>query len=103
LNNETLSDRKSKALFHHRLLEAFKHTFNQRSILGDDHVEDMSKIEANLLDENFINQIRSKIDDRKTYPSSYYGPESGKETPGTTHISVLANDDAVSLTSTINI
>ncbi len=102
MNNQTLSNSKSNALFHHRLLEVFKHSYNQRSLLGDNNIEDMSLVEANLLDDNFVNKIRSKINDEKTFPSSYYGAEAGKETPGTTHISVLANDGAVSLSSTIN-
>ena len=84
------------------MIETFKHTYYQRSLLGDDNIENMTSIEQNLLDEKFVNEIRSKIVDYKTFPSSYYGDSSGRNSHGTTHITIVSGDDAVSLTSTIN-
>jgi gamma-glutamyltranspeptidase/glutathione hydrolase/leukotriene-C4 hydrolase len=56
-----------------------------------------------LQDDNYINNIRSKINDDSTYPNTFYGQENQKWDHGTAHISVMAeNGDAVSLTSTIN-
>ena len=57
----------------------------------------------NLRKTEYINTIRSKINDFRTYPSSFYGPLPVKDDHGTAHISILANGDAVSLTSTINL
>lgn len=102
LNSKSLSDTGNSTLFYHRLIETFKHTYYQRSLLGDDNIENMTSIEQNLLDEKFVNEIRSKIVDYKTFPSSYYGDSSGRNSHGTTHITIVSGDDAVSLTSTIN-
>ena len=41
----------------------------------------------------YINEIRSKISDTKTYPSSFYGVHSVKEDHGTAHISILGLTD----------
>lgn len=71
-------------------------------MLGDDNIENMTSVEQNLLDELFVDKIRNKIVDNKTYPSSYYGDSSGRNSHGTTHITVVSDNDAVSLTSTIN-
>lgn len=103
INSETLSSAKSVGLYYHRMLEVFKHTYYERSLLGDQNIENMTAIENKLLDQDFIDEIRKKIKDEKTFPSSYYGDSIGKETPGTTHISVLANGEAVGLTSTVNL
>ena len=56
-----------------------------------------------LTNESFINAVRTKIKSDKTFESSYYGDIFFKEDKGTTHLSVLANGDAVSLSSTINL
>lgn len=60
------------------------------------------KVLKELLDEKLVNEIRSKIKDSRTYPSFFYGPEAGSESHGTSHLSVLADGDAVSLTSSIS-
>lgn len=49
LNNETLSTIDSSALFHHRLIESFKHTFYQRSLLGDNNIENMTIVSQSML------------------------------------------------------
>ena len=35
LTHETLNNPKESSLFHHRLVETFKHAFAHRSLLGD--------------------------------------------------------------------
>lgn len=58
-----------------------------------------------MLDINFADEIRSKIQDNKTYQDyKHYGANfSVPEDHGTIHISVIApNGDAVAVTSSIN-
>lgn len=98
-----MSDPESAGLYYHRLIEVFKHSYYFRSLIGDENVEDDIEVEKKLMDENFINEIKAKIDDQKTFPSSYYGDSIGEDTPGTSHMSVLANEDAVALTTTVNL
>ena len=61
------------------------------------------KVVENLRSSEYIDKIRSKINDFQTYSSSFYGAQPVKDDHGTAHISILANGDAVSLTSTINL
>jgi gamma-glutamyltranspeptidase/glutathione hydrolase/leukotriene-C4 hydrolase len=57
----------------------------------------------NLQNETFIQHILSKINDRRTYSSDFYGAASYLNKHGTSHISIIGpNGDAVALTSTIN-
>ena len=63
----------------------------------------VQQIVKKLTNISLVNEIKSKINDLRTFPSSYYGSSSGADSHGTTHISILADDDAVSLTSTINL
>ncbi len=102
MNNQSLNGTENSTPFYHRLIEIFKHTYYQRSFIGDENIENLTLVKQKLLSESFVNDIKKKIVDYKTFPSSYYGDSSGSESHGTTHISVLNNDDAVSLTSTIN-
>ena len=56
-----------------------------------------------LVDDQYLEAIRAKINDTRTFNQSYYGISSGVNDHGTAHISVLDEDgDAVSLTSSIN-
>lgn len=55
-----------------------------------------------LQDDSYIEEIRSKISDSRTFPSEFYTKIESKEDHGTAHISILVDGDAVSLTSTIN-
>ena len=54
-------------------------------------------------DDDLINEIKVRINDDWTYPPEYYGPSDEIKDNGTTHISILSDGDAVSLTSSINI
>lgn len=57
---------------------------------------------AKLKDEDYIAKIRSEISDYHTFPSSYYSNITYQEDHGTTHVSIIADGDAVAFTSTIN-
>lgn len=64
----------------------------------------LKQLLSKLNSEEFVNDLRKKINDYKTFPTSYYGDSVGVDNNGTSHLSVYApNGDAVSLTSTINI
>jgi gamma-glutamyltranspeptidase/glutathione hydrolase/leukotriene-C4 hydrolase len=103
LSEQTLHDENESLLYHHRLVESFKHAFAYRSMLGDEKDnENITRVIRNLRDRKFIEKIREKIVDFQTFPASYYGMPHDRDNSGTAHISVLAGGDAVALTSTIN-
>ncbi|KXJ25082.1 Gamma-glutamyltransferase light chain 1 [Exaiptasia diaphana] len=58
-----------------------------------------------MIDLNFAESTRQKINDNKTYNNaSYYGGFFAEDSGSTTHASILApNGDAVAITSTINL
>jgi hypothetical protein len=56
LDKNTLKTDENCALFYHRLLETFKHTFAKRSYLGDVDFIDLSEV-CNI--DFFINQYNS--------------------------------------------
>ncbi|XP_065663263.1 glutathione hydrolase 1 proenzyme [Hydra vulgaris] len=101
------TDPEKSAKTYHRIIEALKFTFAQKSKYGDPNFIDknqLNKETEHALDENFGDSLRLKIDDSKTRDFQYYGSEyvipSDK---GTSHASILAeNGDAVSVTTTIN-
>ena len=57
-----------------------------------------------MTSEGYAEDIRNKIDDKRTYDMGHYQPFFGMQTDhGTSHLAVLAPDgSAVSVTSTIN-
>lgn len=89
-----------------RVVEAFKFAYAKRTELGDDRFVDSAiKVVQNLTDLKFAMEIRSKIEDFKTYNDyEHYGANfSSTEDHGTAHINVIApNGDAISATGTIN-
>ncbi|XP_065176754.1 glutathione hydrolase 1 proenzyme-like [Sycon ciliatum] len=95
------------ALSYHRMVEAFKFAYAQRSYLADPHfnyssgVKDL--IERKLANRTFADEVRRMITDSHTHNVSYYGGEYDvRASSGTTHVSVVRADSAVSVTSTIN-
>ena len=100
-SNETAS------LFYHRLSESFKHAYGHRLKFGDHHFTDMSKVDFylfkfpifesekvffissitkiinNLKSEKYIEEIRRKISDEKTFSSPFYGTGMLDEDHGT--------------------
>ncbi|XP_017871475.1 PREDICTED: gamma-glutamyltranspeptidase 1 [Drosophila arizonae] len=91
------------ALAIHRIVEAFKFGFVQRWRLDDKADEELL---AKLTSPRFAARIAQLIDDARTYNNSEHYGASGDIQPrdehGTSHISILHNNDAVSVTSSIN-
>ncbi|KAM8721603.1 hypothetical protein ACLKA7_007479 [Drosophila subpalustris] len=87
----------------HRIVEAMKFGFVQRWQLDDAADEQLL---ANLTSSTFSARIAQLIDVGQTYNSSeHYGATGeiySRNEHGTSHISVLHNGDAVSVTSSIN-
>lgn len=90
----------------HRIAEAFKFAYAERTKLGDvKFVESVAKVVANLTDYRFAEEIRKKINDLRTYDDvRYYGANFSVENDhGTSHINIIGpNGDAIAATATIN-
>uniref|UniRef100_A0A0A9YCN9 Gamma-glutamyltranspeptidase 1 n=1 Tax=Lygus hesperus TaxID=30085 RepID=A0A0A9YCN9_LYGHE len=90
----------------HRIIESFKFAFGKRGLLGDPNFVDISSILEKMISENYAEEVRKKIDDKKTFssPRHYEAVEFGSSDYGTNHVSVLSADgDAVAATSSINL
>ena len=90
---------------YHRIVEAFKHVFAVRSHLGDPEFIDVNDIVKRILSPQFAEEIRKKIDEKKTFndPRRYATEFIAPEDHGTSHVSIATgNGDAVSITSSIN-
>lgn len=92
---------------YHRIVEAFKFAYAQKTKAGDPAFMDKQFVDKwleNMTSAKFGSEYRLKITDDETHNVSYYGAEILPPTDnGTTHLSIFApNGDAVSLTSTIN-
>ncbi|KAF2197770.1 gamma-glutamyltranspeptidase [Delitschia confertaspora ATCC 74209] len=91
----------------HRLDEAMRFAYGARTNLGDPgFVEGIDGYQDDMISEAFAKEIRSKINDTRTFDVSYYDPKGieSLETPGTSHI-VTADHTGLSitLTTTINL
>lgn len=99
-------DLQHDVLSYHRIMEAYKFAYAKRADLADpDFVESAEALQANLTSLEYANEIRKKIDDKRTHNEpGYYGEQfASPDDHGTAHISVLApNGDAISATGTIN-
>ena len=94
----------------HRFIEATKFGYAKRTEMGDwnyppirDHV---AKIVKNLTSQDYVEEIKSKIDDSKTFsdPRHYGAEDSLTEDHGTCQHSFLSPDgDAVSVTASVNL
>ncbi|KAG0054047.1 hypothetical protein BGZ83_012036 [Gryganskiella cystojenkinii] len=89
----------------HRLVEAMKFGFAQRTELGDPDFADLEDKIQNMMSKDTAAAIRANISDTHTFPVEYYNPHWGPiENHGTTHLSTVDKDDmAVALTSTVNL
>ena len=91
----------------HRLDEAIRFAYGQRSKLGDpSFVAGLSKYTQQMVSPELGLEVRSKISDFKTENVSYYDPQGleSLETPGTSHIVTAdASGMSISLTTTINL
>lgn len=92
-------------LLYHRIVEAFKFAFAERTKLGDVMTVDVVETVRELQNVNFANRIITFINDEHTFnDTNYYGAKGVLDVDyGTSHVSILApNGDAVALTTTIN-
>ncbi|KAI1492914.1 gamma-glutamyltransferase 1 [Biscogniauxia mediterranea] len=91
----------------HRLDEAIRFAYGQRSELGDpSFVAGLDKYQQQMLSDATAAEVRSKISDFRTQNVSVYDPKGleSLETPGTSHI-VAADKSglAISVTTTVNL
>ncbi|KAF9361700.1 hypothetical protein BGX26_000055 [Mortierella sp. AD094] len=89
----------------HRLVEAMKFGFAQRTELGDPDYTDLEAKIQNMISKDTAALIRANISDTRTFPVDYYNPHWGPiDNHGTTHLSTVDKDDmSVALTSTVNL
>ncbi|XP_065664152.1 glutathione hydrolase 1 proenzyme [Hydra vulgaris] len=104
---EDLKDNEKAVLTYHRIIEAFKFGYAQKTKMGDPNFLEKDSLNQwlqNMTSLDVGTYYRLKITDYLTHNISYYGAELPPPTDrGTTHLSIYAaNGDAVSLTSTIN-
>ncbi|KAJ5951968.1 DNA glycosylase [Penicillium vulpinum] len=91
----------------HRLDEAMRFGYGERSNLGDPlFVDGMAKYQKEILEQATIDDIRSKISDVRTQNVSAYDPAGleSLDTPGTSHIAAADHTGlAISVITTINL
>ncbi|KAI0473382.1 gamma-glutamyltranspeptidase [Xylariaceae sp. FL0804] len=91
----------------HRLDEAMRFAYGQRTELGDpSFVDGMDAYQASMLSSATAAEVRSKISDFHTNNVSWYDPDGleSLETPGTSEIVAADRSGmAISLTTTINL
>ncbi|KAI8810447.1 gamma-glutamyltranspeptidase [Cladochytrium replicatum] len=92
----------------HRIVEAFKHGFSQRSFYGDPsdpEFANITEIADDFMRKEKAEDIRARIFSDRTFDPSYYNAEFDiLDDHGTMHVSVIDSDGmATSLTSTVNL
>ncbi|KAF7718169.1 Gamma-glutamyltransferase / Glutathione hydrolase [Penicillium ucsense] len=105
--NDFFTCESSLNLSTHRMDEAMRFAYGERTLLGDPmYVEGMDKYQHAMLEQSTIDEIRSKISDKKTLNVSAYDPEGleSLDTPGTSHLATADHDGlAISVITTINL
>ncbi|CAB3261623.1 unnamed protein product [Arctia plantaginis] len=104
-NASSINTTEDKILTYHRIIEAFKFAYVQRTKLGDMDFLDLKELLANLSSKEFGTELRLRINDTLTSNSSatYDADSYNQPDSGTAHISIIApNGDAVSATSSLN-
>lgn len=90
----------------HRLDEAFRFAYGQRTELGDpSFVAGLQEYQDSMLSDEVAAAIRANISDTATHNVSYYNPKGleSLETPGTSYVGAADSTGlAISLTTTIN-
>lgn len=98
-------DLKYDSLSYHRIIEAFKFAYAQRTKLGGDETPEMRNFMNKLNSYQFGDELRAKIQNVTVNRDvSYYGAQFvASDDHGTANIAVLGkNGDAVVITTTIN-
>ncbi|XP_035689952.1 glutathione hydrolase 1 proenzyme-like [Branchiostoma floridae] len=103
LNSSAIDGVQNQVLTYHRMLEAYKFSTGQETALGDPNFVNVEELTKRMVSKDFADELRRKIDDTRTFDSSYYGLDvPSPDIRGTSHVSVLGpNGDAVALTSSI--
>ncbi|KAI9817890.1 MAG: hypothetical protein M1827_001009 [Pycnora praestabilis] len=100
-------DDKMLNLSTHRLDEAMRFAYGQRTNIGDpSYLDDMDAYQQQMLNNTTAENIRKMISDSHTLDISAYDPEGYESlaTAGTSHVSTAdANGMAITLTTTINL
>ncbi|XP_077990391.1 scoloptoxin SSD14-like [Glandiceps talaboti] len=98
------ADVQDNPLTYHRMIEAFKYAYAQRTQLGDpDFVENVGNLTKIMISKYTAAEIRDKINDNKTYAPYHYGPFFPSLSHGTAHVSVIdTSGNMVAVTSTVN-
>lgn len=91
----------------HRLDEAMKFAYGMRSNLGDPlFLPGIDTYQEAMISAPTAAEVRSKIDDNRTFNVSYYDPSGFEslETPGTSHVVTAdASGLSITLTTTVNL
>ncbi|PHH80599.1 hypothetical protein CDD80_858 [Ophiocordyceps camponoti-rufipedis] len=105
-NYDSLGDPSQFNLSTHRLDEAIRFAYGQRTKLGDPSFVDVANLTASMVSPEHGAYLRSRISDLTTQELPYYDPEGleSLDTPGTSHM-VAADKSglAISLTTTVNL
>uniref|UniRef100_A0A0M3KEM9 Gamma-glutamyltransferase n=1 Tax=Anisakis simplex TaxID=6269 RepID=A0A0M3KEM9_ANISI len=92
-------------LFYHRLIEAQKFAYAQRTLLGDvNFVKSAKALAENMTTKGYTDWVFERMKNR-AQPSEYYGgtTQAQKSDHGTSHVCALdAEGNGVSATSTVN-
>lgn len=103
---EGFGDEAQVNLTTHRLDEAIRFAYGERTELGDpSFVDGVFEYQDAMLSDATAAEIRSKISDTQTQNVSYYDPKGleSLETPGTSYVGAADRSGlAISLTTTIN-
>ncbi|XP_053698974.1 glutathione hydrolase 1 proenzyme-like [Sabethes cyaneus] len=102
---ENVSTVNETILTYHRIIEAFKHSYGKRTLIGDPKFVNIDELVRNLTSPEYGEEMRLEIEDDSTKmnPSDYGGEFYMKDNHGTAHISLLGpTGDAVSVTSSVN-
>ncbi|CAF1484294.1 unnamed protein product [Adineta steineri] len=110
LTPQSLDTDEKQVRFYHILNEVFKFAYGKRSALGDeydsetDKNQEIEKLLHLILSSQYAEEIRRRVNEKKTEPLDYYEPMFEPQTDyGTSHVSIIdAQGNAVAATSTIN-
>ncbi|KAL4199591.1 hypothetical protein AMTRI_Chr03g51960 [Amborella trichopoda] len=88
----------------HRLVEAMKHMYAERTNLGDPDFVNVEPVISQMLSLKFAREVKNRINDSTTHDPNFYLERYNQTIDhGTSHMSVVDSErNAVGLTSTVN-